>query len=229
MKIGGLQKTSLIEYPDKLSCIVFTQGCNLRCPYCHNPQIVLPEKFLPVVSTDEVLSFLKKRIQYLQGVVITGGEPCLQEGLADFLKQVKQMGYCVKLDTNGTMPDVITMLIEEKLVDYIAMDVKAPVEKYEILTGVRVDTKTIENSIELLKSSGIPHEFKTTVVFPLLQKDDFELIGSMIKDAKVHYLQHFVPSNVIDERCLSYPVVTDEEFDVLQQIMLKYVKECYIR
>ncbi|HNS31437.1 MAG TPA: anaerobic ribonucleoside-triphosphate reductase activating protein [bacterium] len=229
MKIGGLQKTSLIDYPDKLSCIIFTQGCNLRCPYCHNPELVLPEKFLPLISAGEIMSFLKKRREYLQGIVVSGGEPCMQENLADFLKEAKKLGYCVKLDTNGTMPDVIKMLIEESLVDYIAMDVKAPLEKYGLLAGVEIDTRKIEESIAILKGSGIDCEFKTTFVFPLLHKEDFEQIGRLTKGARIHYIQHFVPSTAIDEKCLSYPPASEGDFEEARQIMLKHVKECQIR
>ncbi|MCK9266475.1 anaerobic ribonucleoside-triphosphate reductase activating protein [bacterium] len=229
MKIGDLQKTSLIEYPGKLSCIVFTQGCNFRCPFCHNPQLVLPEKFLPPMSEKDVLDFLNRRKSYLDAVVITGGEPCLQEGLPEFLKKAKEMGYFCKVDTNGTNPEMVSLLIKEKLVDYIAMDIKAPLTKYGLLTGVAVDTKNIEASVSILKDSTIDYEFKTTVLFPLLNYEDFEDIGRLIKDSPIHYLQRFVPNAVIDKKCLSYPLLTEESFEKLKQIMLKYVKECYIR
>lgn len=229
MKISGLQKTSLIDYPNKLSCIIFTQGCNLRCPYCHNPELVLPEKFLPLMDLEEIFSFLKRRKRYLDGAVITGGEPCIQEGLDGFLKEVKKLGYAVKLDTNGTRPDVIEKLAAEKLIDYIAMDIKAPSGKYEILTGTGADTKKIASSVSFIMDSGIEYEFKTTVVYPLLQKEDFHLIGRQIQGARMHYLQHFVPSAAIDEKCFSYPPLTDADFEELRQIMLKHVKECRVR
>jgi pyruvate formate lyase activating enzyme len=229
MKISSLQKTSLIEYPGKLSCIVFTQGCNFRCPYCHNPELVLPEKFLPLMDKGEIFHFLEKRKAYLDAVVITGGEPCIHEGLADFAGEVKKAGYLVKLETNGAFPGAIKKLIDKKLIDCVAMDVKAPADKYELLAGVRTDTKRIEESIEIIIKSGIDYEFKTTVVFPLLGKEDFTAIGEMVKGARIHYLQHFVPSAVIDEKCLSCTTGSEEDFEELRQAMLKHVRECYVR
>ncbi len=229
MKIASLQKTSLIEYPDKLSCIIFTQGCNFRCPYCHNPELVLPEKFLPLIPSKEIFDFLKKRKNYLQGIVITGGEPCIQKGLINFLNEVKQLGYYCKLDTNGTIPEALSFLIEEKLVDYISMDIKAPLAKYPILTGVNTDTKKIKESIGILQGSGIDYEFKTTVVFPLLQKEDFIQIGKLVENAKIHFLQRFVPNVVLDKKCLYYPKVKEKELEEIKEIMLKYVKVCRIR
>jgi len=229
MKISSLQKTSLIEYPGKLSCIVFTQGCNFRCPYCHNPELVLPEKFLPLMEKEEIFSFLEKRKVYLDAVVITGGEPCIHGGLADFAREVKRAGYLVKLETNGAFPGVVGELADKNLIDCVAMDVKAPPDKYELLTGVKTDMKKIEESIEIIMKSGIDYEFKTTVVFPLLCKEDFTAIGEMIKGARIHYLQHFVPSAVIDEKCFSCTTGTEEDFEELRETMLKNVRECGVR
>lgn len=230
MKIGGFQKTSLIEFPGRLSCIVFVRGCNLRCPFCHNPELVLPEKFLPLLDDAEITAFLEKRKKYLEGVVITGGEPCLEgEQLLSFAKTLKAMGYLVKIDTNGTLPGVIKKAIEENVVDYIAMDVKAPPEKYEILAGAKVNVKDVEESVSLIKKSGLEYEFRTTVVKELLAINDFEGIGRMIKDARLHYLQRFIPSKTVDLKSLSFHTYSDEEFEEIRKIMLKYVKECYIR
>ncbi|MCM8762230.1 MAG: anaerobic ribonucleoside-triphosphate reductase activating protein, partial [Candidatus Omnitrophica bacterium] len=151
-----------------ISCIVFVQGCNLRCPYCHNPELVLPEKYLPLLSTSEVMGFLERRKKYLDGVVITGGEPFTDSDLLPFVKNIKELGYSVKIDTNGSFPEVIKNMMAGNLVDYIAMDVKGPYEKYEVMVGVKVDMSKIKESISLIKGSSIPYEFRTTVVNEML-------------------------------------------------------------
>jgi len=230
MKIGGFQKTSLIEFPGRLSCIIFVQGCNFRCPFCHNPELVLPEKFSPLLDPAKITAFLQRRKQYLEGVVITGGEPCLEgERLLSFAKGLKAMGYLVKIDTNGAFPDVIRKVIEGGLVDYIAMDVKGPPGKYEKLSGVKVNVRDIEESISLIKSSGLDYEFRTTVARELLAVEDFEDMGGMLKGARLHYLQRFIPSKTVGPEALSFHTYSDGEFEVIRGIMLKYVKECYVR
>lgn len=229
MKIGGLQKTSLIDFPGRISCIIFVQGCNLRCPFCHNPELVLPEKFTPPMDTAEIISFLERRKKYLEGVVITGGEPCFDRDFPAFAKKIKEMGYLVKIDTNGTFPAVIKKAIEEKIVDYIAMDIKGPRAKYKALAGVDVNLKHIEASIAVIKNSGLKYEFRTTVVKDFLAPDDFEEIGGLIKDAELYCLQKFVPSKVVAPEGLFYRTYTDEEFEEIKRIMLKHVKECRVR
>ena len=139
MLFGGLQKTTLVDYPGKVAATIFTTGCNFRCPYCHNPELVLPEliKKQPKITEKEILDFLKERQKLLEGICITGGEPAIQPDLIDFVKKVKDLGFLIKIDTNGSCPDVLNNLIEEKLIDYVAMDIKAPKEKYEILVKTR--------------------------------------------------------------------------------------------
>ncbi len=229
MKIGALQKTSLIEFPGKISCIIFVQGCNFRCPYCHNPELVLPEKFLPLLSISEVMDFLERRKKYLDGVVITGGEPCADSDLLPFVRELKKMGYAVKIDTNGSFPEVIKKMLSEGILDYIAMDVKGTPEKYATIAGVKVAMKKIEESISLIKNSSIGYEFRTTVVKEMLSIDDFEGIGRLIQGAELYYLQHFRPSKAVDPATLSYHTYSDEEFEEVRNIMLKYVKRCEIR
>lgn len=229
MKIGGLQKTSLIEFPGHLSCIIFVQGCNFKCPYCHNPELVLPEKFLPLLDTSDVLSFLEKRRKYLDGVVITGGEPLCDDGLLPFIRKVKEMGYAVKLDTNGSLPEVLKEILKEKLLDYIAMDIKGPVEKYSTIAGVNVNVEKIKESISLIMKGNIPYEFRTTVVKEMLGIYEFEGIGNLIKGASLYYLQRFVPSKAVDPSTLSYHTYSDKEFEEIRTIMLKYVKRCEVR
>jgi len=189
MNIGGLQKTSLLDYPGYISVIIWTNGCNLRCPFCYNKNLVLAtEKKHP---EEEVLSFLSKRKGMIDGVVITGGEPLIQEDIVSFAEKVKEMGYLLKIDTNGTLPDRLKTLLDKKLVDYIAMDVKAPKDKYEQLAGVKVDTSRINESIELIKNKAPEYEFRTTMIPGMLSKEDIVEIGGWIKGAKRYYLQQF--------------------------------------
>lgn len=212
--IGGLQKSSLIDYPECLSAIIFTQGCNFRCPYCHNPELILERK-CALTSTRSVLNFLQKRVGKLDGIVITGGEPTLQKHLPEFIKQVKDMGFKVKLDTNGTNPDMLKRLINEKLIDYVAMDIKAPIEKYSQITCTKVNTKDVLKSIEILKSSNIAYEFRTTVVKSQLFPEDFEQIAQMIEGCEKYYLQRFVPTKTLDEAFLAKNTYSDKNFAMI--------------
>ena len=189
-KIGGFQKSTLIDYPGKIAAIVFTQGCNFRCGYCHNPEL-LDLKSDSKLSVQYILDFLKTRKGKLDGVVITGGEPTMQAGLYEFIKSVKSLGFLVKLDTNGSNPETIKKLVSDSLIDYIAMDIKAPLEKYKSIVGVGIDTDKIKQSIEIIMNSGIEYEFRTTVVKSLLSFDDILKMGEMIKGADKYYLQKF--------------------------------------
>ena len=193
MKIGGLQKFSLIDYPGKLSAVIFTQGCNFRCPYCHNSDLVDPGKFGEQLSEDEIVSFLDSRKGKLDGLVITGGEPTLQSDLIHFISKVKNLGFLVKLDTNGSRPEVIASLIDLNLIDYIAMDIKAPLDKYALVSGVSgLDEKSKEN-IDLIMNSGVPYEFRTTLAKTLVTEEDVPRIRAMIKGAKKYRINQFVP------------------------------------
>ena len=194
MKIGGFQKFSLIDYPGKIAAVMFTQGCNFRCPYCHNPELVLPELFEKEMPFEEIIDFLKFRKEKLEGVVITGGEPTLQRDLTAVIRRIKELGYSVKVDTNGTNPEVLKDLIEAKLLDYVAMDIKAPFEKYNELSGVEVNLEKIKQSIRLIMISGIDYEFRTTVVKYLLTEKDVELLKSDFSNAKRYVLKDFNPA-----------------------------------
>lgn len=189
MKIGGFQKTSLLDYPDTISAIVWTVGCNFHCPFYYNKGIV--EGNVKLIPEKEVLSFLEKRRGLIEGVVISGGEPLLQEDITGFCEKIKKLGYLIKIDTNGTYPEKLKELIDTKLVDYIAMDIKAPKEKYDKLTDTKTDTKKIEQSIELIKKSGINYEFRTTFVPDFLQKQDIIEIAQWLKGSKKFYIQQF--------------------------------------
>jgi len=229
MKIGGLQKTSLIEYPGKICAIVFTQGCNFRCPYCHNPELVKPGKNSNRISEEEILSFFKKRKKYLQAVAISGGEPCLQQDILEFLKEIKKMGFLVKLETNGSFPEIIEKAIEKKLVDYLSMDIKGSFEKYDKIVRVKVEIPKIKKSINLIMNSGLNYEFKTTVVKSLINKEDFKTIGNSIKGAKLYFLQKFIPTKLLDPDFSKEETYSDEEFKKIKNLMENYVSKCKIR
>ncbi|OQX79105.1 MAG: anaerobic ribonucleoside-triphosphate reductase activating protein [Candidatus Omnitrophica bacterium 4484_70.1] len=191
MRIGGLQKFSLIDYPDKFSCIIFTQGCNFRCSWCYNPELVYPHLFKNTISENYVLSFLESRKNALEAVVITGGEPTIQPDLTEFIEKIKKIGYLVKLDTNGSNPYILEKLLKNKLVDYVAMDIKAPPEKYSLLIGKSMDISLIFKSIEIIENYSPDYEFRTTFVPSLLSEDDIARIRRMIKNKKKYKIQQF--------------------------------------
>ncbi len=194
MLIGGFQKMTVLDYPEKVACTVFLTGCNFRCPFCHNASLVT-ENWIRGVGIDEIFSYLEKRKGLIDGVCITGGEPLLNNDIEDLIRPIKSMGYLVKLDTNGTNPTRLRNLIENGLVDYVAMDIKNSSEKYALTCGVKaVNFTKIEESINLLINGNIDYEFRTTVVEPLHSVEDIEKIGKLIKGAKSLYLQGFVDS-----------------------------------
>lgn len=226
-KIAGLQKTTFIDFPEKIACIVFTQGCNFRCGYCHNPELF--ENKEPVLSVPAFFDFLNKRKGKLDGVVITGGEPTLHKELKDFIKQIKDLGFLVKLDTNGTNPNTLEKLFSENLLDYVAMDIKAPLDKYKSIVNVDVDEKIIQKSLDLIMNSGVDYEFRTTVLKSQLSIKDFEEICKTIKGAEKYYLQAFVPSKILDENLMSEKSYTNDEFKELCENLKQYVKVCNFR
>lgn len=229
MKIGGLQKFSLIDYPAKICAVVFTQGCNFRCPYCHNPELSNPDLYGECIPEEDVLAFLDKRVGKLDAVSISGGEPTLQPDLADFINRIKSMNYLVKLDTNGSNPEILKTLITSGLVDYIAMDVKAPLEKYRKVTRSGITPELIKHSVDMIKKSSIPYEFRTTIVKSQLKEDDLRALGTMIKRARLYVLQKFVPSKVMDPKYLGKKTYSDEEFDALSKMFQKYALSVIIR
>ena len=195
MRIDGLQKMTLLDFPGKVACTVFTGGCNFRCPFCHNALLVtkLPEK--PDYSEDEILSFLEKRTGLLDGVAITGGEPLLNPDIADFIRKIRSMGYAVKLDTNGSFPERLKAIVGEGLVDYVAMDIKNRKEKYAETIGLKnLDLSKIEESVEFLKSGAVDYEFRTTVVEQFHTVEDIRAAAEWIGGAKRYFLQNFVDS-----------------------------------
>ena len=211
MKIGGFQKVSLIDYPGKISAVVFTQGCNFRCPFCHNPELVDPERFANRIPEPEILAFLEKRKGRLDAVVITGGEPTLQSELIPFTIHLKAMGYLIKLDTNGALPDVLEDMLGRGLIDYLAMDIKAPLERYGEITKTKTDVERIRRSISLIMGSGVDYEFRTTAVRSLLGLQELEAIGRLIPGAKRFVLQKFVPTKTLDRNYLGESSYSDGE------------------
>lgn len=205
MKICGLQKTTLLDFPGHVAATIFTGGCNFRCPFCHNSDL-LGNDAPPAFTEDEVLDFLAKRAGILEGVAITGGEPTLQPDLREFIEKVRALGLQIKLDTNGYRPDLLKSLCEDGLVDYVAMDIKTCKERYSEVAGVpSVDLSKIEESVEFLKHGRIPYEFRTTVVRELHCADDFLKIGPWLEGASNYFLQNFVDSdNVLNPVYSSY-------------------------
>lgn len=215
MIIGGIHKFSLIDFPGKISAILFTRGCNFRCPYCHNPQLVLPRRYQLPLENKEIHEFLLKRQGRLDGIVITGGEPLLQEDLAGFLRKIKNMGYAVKVDTNGTKPAHLKTLLSEDLVDYIAMDVKAPVDKYANIVKVPVNSDQIMRSMMLIRESGVKYEFRTTIVKKLMSMESIKEISELLQEGEIYYLQNFIESRRVGHKDLEMSSFSKEEVDEL--------------
>jgi len=188
--IAALVKTSFVDYPGKITAVVFTPGCNLNCFYCHNRGLLATDSRSDGVAAEEVLRWLRERQGLLDAVVITGGEPTLQPGLAEFIAEIRVLGYLVKLDTNGTCPTVLASLIDAGLLDYVAMDIKAPPQKYDSICGVHVDYESINASIDQLLHDRIGYEFRTTVI-PQLTKTDILAIGQRIRGARSYVLQQY--------------------------------------
>jgi len=228
MKIGGFQKTSLLDYPDRISAIIWTTGCNFRCPFCYNKQIVLGE--VEAIPEEEILSFLEKRRGLLEGLVITGGEPLMQEDIMTFAEKVKKLGYPIKIDTNGMYPEKLKELIDKKLVDYIAMDVKAPKNKYNQLVGTKADISTIEKSIEIIKNDVPDYEFRTTFVPGLLKKEDIIEIAKWLEGAKRFYLQQFrsdIP--LLSSKFENVASYSKEYLVETLEAVKPFFKNCYLR
>ena len=196
IKIGGLQPVTFSDFPGCMAAMVFTQGCNFRCPFCHNHALLAMEGGSELAA-EEILSFLKRRRNLLGGVVISGGEPCLQPGLAEFCQRIKEMGFRVKLDTNGSLPEVVEKLLALRLVDLIAMDIKAPLPRLNELTGVSGHAGAIRQSISLIAESGVSHLFRTTDVTPLLTKEDHSAIRELVPQGSSHIFQPFVAKNAL--------------------------------
>ena len=229
MQIAGLQKSSLVDYPSKIAAVVFTLGCNFRCPYCHNPNILTAVSTNKLFDEAAVFDFLKTRKGKIDAVVVSGGEPTLQKDIGDFFKKLKELGFLTKLDTNGSSPKILEYLIKEELLNYVAMDIKAPIEKYKEIARVNIDTNNILKSIGILKNSKIGYEFRTTTVKSQLSFEDFENIGKMLCCTENYYLQKFKPDITLNPDFAKEKTYSDEEILKIKTMLLKYIKNVYIR
>jgi len=236
MLIGGLQKLTLLDYPGKIACTVFTVGCNFRCGFCHNPELVNLEtesqfggSNSKLISEEYFFEFLEENIGQIDGVCITGGEPTIQGNLMDFIKEIKKRGFFVKLDSNGTNPETLKKLFEEKLVDYVAMDVKGPIEKYQEIVGREIDLEKIKQSVELIKNSGVDYEFRTTIVPGLHVIEDMVRVGEWLNGAKKYYLQQFRAQITLDKKFENVVPFSDEEMMEFKDAVKSYVELCELR
>ena len=226
---AGLQKLTLLDYPGKVACTLFTRGCNFRCPFCHNASLVVRPEEQKMYDNAEILAFLIKRQGVLDGVAITGGEPTLMAGLYDFISKVKEMGYDVKLDTNGTRPDVLRRLVIDGLVDYVAMDIKNSPEKYAYTCGLPegYDLSKIEESKNFLMEGRVDFEFRTTVAKPFHDENDFIKIGEWLKGSEKYFLQQFKDSgDIIGQEISSY---NDMEMEKFLTLLLPFVPNAQLR
>lgn len=227
MEILGLQKLTLLDYPKKCAATIFLGGCNFRCPFCHNGDLVCDNFPLPL-SEDEVFTFLKKRQGILDGVCITGGEPLLNKDIASLIVKIRSLGYLIKLDTNGSNPTLLKELLDDGVINYAAMDIKNSLGKYPESIGISdFNTESITASAEILINSGIDYEFRTTVVSELHEKSDFEKIGAWLKGCKNFYLQKFEDSEYVIQKGLHSP--SDEQLREYAEILKKYIKNVGIR
>lgn len=227
MLIKGLQKTTLLDFPGKVACTVFTGGCNFRCPFCHNASLVTAPDTVESISEDTFFSFLAKRKGILDGVCVTGGEPTLSPDLLDFCRRIKDMGYALKLDTNGTRPDLLRQMIEEGLVDYVAMDIKNDRDHYAETCGLPSFPKGVEESMELLLNGSLPYEFRTTVVHPLHDPERIGALAEWIRGAKAYFLQVFIDSGDLIGEGLSAP--TEAEAKEMLAAAKRYIPHASLR
>ncbi len=231
MIIGGFRKLSTLDYPTKLCVTVFTKGCNFRCPFCHNASLVLKEKFddSENINQNDIFELLKKRKGLIDALCLTGGEPLINDvsKVFDFLSRVKDMGFLVKLDTNGSFPEKLSFLIEEKLVDFVAMDIKNSLSKYSDTAGVEIKTENIKKSVDILMKGIVDFEFRTTVVKSLHDSEDMKEIGKWLEGTEKYYLQSFVPSeNTIKQ---GFEPFGTDELECLRQVVLPFIPNTFLR
>jgi pyruvate formate lyase activating enzyme len=228
MLIGGIQKTTLVDYPGKVAATIFTIGCNFRCSFCHNPEIV--KGIAKVISEKKILDFLRGRKKYIDAVCITGGEPTLQADLSDFIKKLKKMGFAVKLDTNGFRPNVLKKLIDKGLVDYVAMDLKGTWRKYEKIVGRKVDLEKIKKSVTILMQGKVPYEFRSTVLPAFHTEKDIVAMARQIKGADKYILQQFRPaSQLVNEKFIKEITYTKKKLSEIAEGFKDWFKSCKVR
>ncbi|HKJ05788.1 MAG TPA: anaerobic ribonucleoside-triphosphate reductase activating protein [Geopsychrobacteraceae bacterium] len=229
MRIKGFQGTSLLDFPGRLAALVFTGGCNLTCPFCHNPGLVLNPGQYPDYPIDELLVDLRQRSGFIDGVVVSGGEPTLEPGLEGFLSEVKQMGLQVKLDSNGLLPDVLQRLLGRDLIDYLAIDLKTSPNRYSELHNHAIESGPLLKTISLAKSAGCEYEFRTTCVPGLVDADDIKAIGKAIKGARLWVLQQFAPHHSLDETLRDVEPHSSQTLRSLSTLAADYAAEIKVR
>lgn len=231
MQIKGLQKLTLIDYPQKIACTVFLAGCNFRCPWCYSPELVLPERIkeMPDVKKEDFFQFLDERKGKIEGVVICGGEPTISKELPEFAREIKEKGFLVKLDTNGSNPKALKGIIKAGYVDFIAMDVKVPLERYTEVEGLNAKKEDIKESIEIIKGSGVEYEFRTTVVPGVHEEEDIMRIAKEIAPADNYFLQNFLPEKTLKKNFLHKNPFSKEQMEGFKEAARQYVKTCQVR
>ena len=228
--IKGLQKTTLIDYPGKIACTIFIGGCNFRCGYYYNSDLVFKLNEIPSITEEQIFNFLETRKKFLEGVCITGGEPTLYPGLEIFIKKIKDLGFSVKLDTNGSNSEVLERLLKGHLLDYVAMDVKASLENYEWVIGTKVSREKLKGSIELIKKSGVDYEFRTTIIPDVIDSEQITAICQEIKGAKRYFLQQFRPDKkAIGEKYRKMKPLPISRLREFQDIARQAIPEVAIR
>lgn len=229
IKIKGYLPTSLIDYPGKIASVIFLPRCNFRCPFCFNIDLVNDSKELKDIGTEEIFHHLKYRKKWLDGVVLTGGEPCLHPGLIEFIRKIKKLGFLIKLDTNGTNPAMLERLIKDKLIDYVAMDIKAPLEKYEKVTKSKVNLKDIQKSVDIIRNTGIDYEFRSTILPKLHSKEDILAIGKWLKGSKRYFLQQFRPEKTLDKKLQKENPYSIEQLREFSEILKPFFEKVEVR
>ena len=227
--IKGIHPLSLLDWPGKLAGIIFLGGCNFKCGFCHNPELVLGWNKLPTISQEELYDFLEERKKWLDGVVITGGEPTIFPKLPEFIKKIKKFGLKVSLQTNGTNPEMLARLLKLNLLDHVAMDIKGAPLRYEEITCTKVNIANIKKSVDLLIGSKVDYEFRTTVLPLFHEADDMEEIGKFISGAKAYYLQQFRPEITLNKKISGEVAYLATDLEKLAKIAGKYVEKCGVR
>jgi pyruvate formate lyase activating enzyme len=229
MLFKGVQKISTVDWPGKIGSAVFTGGCNFRCPYCQNPDLVVNDPNLQSIGEKEVLQFLEGRKKWIDGLCILGGEPTLHVELPEFIAKVKDMGLLVELDTNGTNPKMLKFLTTNKLLDYIAMDIKAPLDKYSKACGVKVNKDDIQLSVDVIRGSGVEYEFRTTAVPGLYSEEDARAIGKWLRGSRAYYVQQFRNEKTLDPEYTEKKPFSAEELERFRDIASEYFDICEVR
>jgi len=229
LKIKGFQKISLIDYPGKVCSVIFLAGCNFRCPYCQNPDLIKKPNKIKDIAFERVLNYMIKKRKWIDGICITGGEPTIYNDLPAFIQKVKKKGFLIKLDTNGTNPDMLEHLIRNCLIDYVSMDIKSPLEKYDIAANTKVNKSAIRRSVELIKKSGLDYEFRTTVVPTLFKGKDALAIGEWLNGASKFFIQQFRPTVTLNKSYQKKQPYSEAELNELKEIMTPFFESVEIR